>query len=203
MVSINTFASQAPAMDPTGKPGANAGLKLTSVAQSASAKPLKDAIDKFGAPPSKNYYTNWDAGLAQVGDGYDVVLFLTDGDPTTYGNGGVTTNGSSNIRTVEESIHSANKVKATGAQVIAVGIGSGVSSDDSKQRLELISGTNDFFTSGFDTLGKELTNLATKDCNGTVTVVKSIQDGPGDPTCRGRLGIRHEHRLRDRRFQWR
>lgn len=188
-ISLHTFASSAPAQNSEGSTSNNATMPLTPVAQKADAEKLKSKIDGFGKSKDSNGRgTNWDRGLAQVGTNYDVVLFLTDGDPTFYGVGdktGGSAGGSGNstsLREVEEAIHSANKLKASNAKVIAVGIGSGIDSAAGKQRLELISGTNDFFTSGFDTLGKELTNLATKDCNGTVTVVKSIQDAAGNVT---------------------
>lgn len=198
-IAIKTFASQAPAKDPAGKDnvGVNAGVALTSVAQTADATKLKKAIDGFGPPPESNYYTNWDAGLAQVEtDKYDVVLFLTDGDPTTYGPGTKTTSGNATLQTVEEAIYSANNLKAPkknpipkgddlpGTRVIAVGINKNKNGfpEANKQRLRLISGPeedSDFFTADFDSLGETISGLATKDCEGTVSVVKSIQGDKG------------------------
>ena len=89
--------------------------------------------------------------------GSNVVLFLTDGEPTFYGDGLYgSSNQNADLRKVEESIHSANKIKASGAKVIAVGIGADVNSHANVQRLKLISGPDegtDFFTTGFDQLG--------------------------------------------------
>lgn len=185
-IALHTFASTAPAQNSSPSGSNNATLPLTSVAQTSGASIVKNKIKGFGAVSDpQTGGTNWDQGLSQVGSAYDVVLFLTDGEPTFYGNGLYgSSNQNADLRKVEESIHSANKIKASGAKVIAVGIGPDVNSTANAQRLKLISGTEegtDFFTTGFDQLGTKLTELATKDCNGTVTVVKSVQDGPGDP----------------------
>lgn len=186
-IALHTFASTAPAQNSSTNGSNNAALPLTSVAQANGASIVKNKINGFGAVSDpQTGGTNWDQGLSQVGSAYDVVLFLTDGEPTFYGNGLYgSSNQSADLRKVEESIHSANKIKASGAKVIAVGIGPGVNSTANVQRLKLISGTEegtDFFTTGFDQLGTKLTELATKDCNGTVTVVKSIQDETGNMT---------------------
>lgn len=188
-VALHTFASQAPAQNSKGKTN-NTTLALTSVAQAAGATTVKNKINGYDkSEASTAQGTNWDAGLSQVGAGYDVVLFLTDGDPTWRGTGSSSTNDGSGttttVRKVEEAIYSANKVKATGAKVIAVGIGGSVDTAAGKQRLKLISGSvenSDFFVTGFDQLGTKLTELATANCQGTVTVVKSIQGGDGKIT---------------------
>ena len=192
-IALKTFASRAPAQG-----SANVSVGLTSVAQPAGAEALKNKINAFTIPQdSKDYYTNWDAGLSQVESGYDVVLFLTDGEPTRYGADALGTGSSATLQGVEEAIHSANKVKATvstapgarptGPKVIAVGIGmgSGTGLAADKERLKLISGPtegSDFFTTEFSNLGQTLKTMATKDCLGTVTVVKEIQEPSGDNT---------------------
>ncbi len=187
-ISLHTFASNAPARNTAGYASNNANLPPVSVAQPSGVTTLKTKISGYDvSSESTARGTNWDEGLSSVGADYDVVLFLTDGDPTWSGSGANATNSGSGTTTtlpkVREAIHSANKIKAAGTKVIAVGIGDGVTSDASKQRLKLISGTEngtDFFTTGFDQLGTKLTELATKDCNGTVTVVKSVQDEAGN-----------------------
>lgn len=181
-IAVHTFASTAPAQNSSEKSSNNASMSLTSVAQANDAQLVKNKINGLGAVSDpQTGGTNWDRGLSQVGEGYDVVLFLTDGEPTFYGAGNDGGNNqASDLRKVEESIHSANKIKASGAKVIAVGIGSDVSSKANVQRLKLISGPNpgsDYFTTGFDELGTKLTELATANCEGTVSVVKSIQNG--------------------------
>lgn len=186
-IALHTFATGAPAKNSTNKTN-NTTLPLTSVALASGSTTVKNKINGYGATAADgDGGTNWDAGLAQVGTGYDVVLFLTDGDPTFRGSNGVNdgSGNTTNARKVEEAIYSANKVKATGAKVIAVGIGGSVNSIAGKQRLELISGpteNSDYFVSGFDQLGAKLTELATTNCQGTVTVVKSIQGGDGKIT---------------------
>ncbi|MFJ6417631.1 hypothetical protein [Paeniglutamicibacter sp. NPDC091659] len=186
-IALKTFASRAPAQGT-----ANASVGLTSVAQPAGAEALKSKINGFTIPQSSSdYYTNWDAGLSQIEPGYDVVLFLTDGEPTRYGANASGSGTSATLQSVEPAVYSANQVKAgvngNGAKVIAVGIGmgSGTSLAADKQRLELISGTDegsDYFTTEFSNLGQTLKTMATKDCLGTVTVVKEIQEPTGGNT---------------------
>ena len=81
--------------------------------------------------------TNWDAGLWEAAEGsaayaYDVVFVLTDGNPT-YSNNGNNTAGSGSLtsfRELERAVFSANAIKKTGARVITVGIGTGLSNDN-------------------------------------------------------------------------
>lgn len=185
-ISLKTFASRSPAKDNKNTPASNSQTGLISVAQTTGADSLRNTISNFTGVNSPYYFTNWDKGLAQTDNDYDVLLFLTDGDPTTFGDGSHKTSGqgtSPDIRTVEEAIHSANQAKANGTQVIAVGIGNDMNQADNEQRLKLISGPDknkDYFITGFNNLGEQLKALAAKDCNGTVTVRKEVELPNGD-----------------------
>ena len=79
--------------------------------------------------------TNWEDGLKQVADynaahptdPYDVIYFITDGNPTVYNNpSGQPNSGNSGaeseMRDLEAAVLMANTVKAQGTRVIAVGI---------------------------------------------------------------------------------
>src|SRR5690625_4086765 len=179
-VALYSFASAAPAQGPT-----NGGLPLTSVATPEGAALLQAQINGFAQTPSGGGGTNWDRAFHQVaesGEEFDVVLFLTDGQPTFHrdrqGPGDVAT-----IEEVNEAILSANAVKATGAQVILVGIGPEAFLPGASIRIPLVAGPDegeDFYRSEFEQPGETLEQIATEDCAGTLTVVKELQDADGE-----------------------
>ncbi|MEE6273826.1 hypothetical protein V2J56_10765, partial [Georgenia sp. MJ206] len=185
-IALHTFATDAPAVG-----AANGGMSLTSVATEAGASELTTRINGFtatgGDPNNRAGGTNWDRGFHQVvesGEVYDVVLFLTDGAPTFhrngYGDGGTT-----NIREVNEAILSANAVKATGAQVVLVGIGPDAFLPGAAIRIPLVSGPTegvDYYRTQFDQLAQTLQEIATANCEGTLTVVKELVDTAGTVT---------------------
>lgn len=173
-IAVYTFATAAPAAG-----SANATLDPTSVATPGGAATVKSKIAGLQDTPNTNDGgTNWDRGLAQVPSGFDAVVFLTDGDPTFAGSPASGPGNATNLSMVEEAVHSANKVKATGARMLVVGFGGSVDSAPGRQRLSLISGPvqgDDYYTSGFGALNDVLKELATKACKGTLTVVKRVQ----------------------------
>ncbi|MEE6274420.1 vWA domain-containing protein [Georgenia sp. MJ206] len=180
-IAVYTFAGTAPATGP-----ANSPLPSTSVSSAAGAAAVTGKINSLtDTLVHDDGGTNWDRGLHQVaesGETYDVVLFLTDGSPTTYrdqdGTGSDTT-----TREVEEAVHSANAVKATGARVVAVGIGADAGGTAAERRLALISGPSegsDYYTTGFDGLAETLEQIASAGCAGTLTVVKEVETLGGD-----------------------
>ncbi|WP_454085460.1 DUF7927 domain-containing protein [Georgenia sp. Marseille-Q6866] len=182
-VALHTFATNAPADGPS-----NAGMSLTSVATADSASALTTRIDGFTATPDNNDGgTNWDRGFAQVaeaGEQYDVVLFLTDGAPTFHRNA-FGTGSTTNIREVNEAILSANAVKATGAQVVLVGIGPDATLPGAGIRIPLVSGPTageDYFVTQFAELAETLEAIATANCAGTLTVVKEVAGLDGTVT---------------------
>ncbi|WP_066461043.1 VWA domain-containing protein [Sanguibacter suarezii] len=166
-VALFTFSSLAPA-------AGNPNLAATPVSTAASAETVKSQINSYTASGG----TNWDRGIYQVASdpaGYDVAVVITDGNPTFYGNqegpGGYT-----RLRETENGIFSANAVKAQGTHMLAVGVGSGVSSAGSGLNLRAISGTTlgtDYFQAAdYEDAEEELRALALGNCAGTVTVVK-------------------------------
>ncbi len=174
-IGLYTFATTGPAAG-----NANRTEPLTSVASGAGPQTLRNRIDGLAAPsPTAQGYTNWDMGLAQVdAAGVDAVIFLTDGDPTAYRNqpGSGTT---ATLRTVEEAIHSANKVKAD-SHLIVVGIGGSVGTNEGKKRLSLLS--SDYHTASFEEVGELLREIALENCLGTLTVVKQERGYDGTLT---------------------
>ena len=162
-IALFSFATTAPG-------GTTAGLAPVSNPTEATA--LKTAIDSM---VQSGGYTNWDAGLyqiAQSAQSFDAVMFLTDGDPTRYGNGG---SGSSvTIRNIEEAVHSANAVKAKGTRIVGVGIG--VPSGSEKNLIAVTGPTegSDYFKTTFDGLNAKLKEIIAQQCGGKVIVQKQI-----------------------------
>lgn len=142
-----------------------------------------------GLPSQGDGYTNWDGALRlvkQTGN-YDMVLFLTDGDPTTYGVTGSDTNTSVQFRMVEQAAMSANALKAStgpsGGHTKIVGVGVGLTSG-SDQNLKAITGPtlgDDYFLAAdFNALQAKLQEIAVKNCGGSLTVVKKTIDAAGN-----------------------
>src|SRR5690606_21377758 len=83
--------------------------------------------------------------VAAQSGAYDILVVLTDGNPTVYGASGTqtwTTN-----RHVEEAVYSANAVKNEGTQILAFGVGdfiAGVSGDN----LRAVSGPEEWTGTG-------------------------------------------------------
>ena len=82
-VSTFTFASNAPAAGTN-----NATLPLTSVSTAAGATAVKNRINGMSKPGGNDGGTNWDRGIYQVAQSassFDVLMVITDGNPTFYG----------------------------------------------------------------------------------------------------------------------
>lgn len=160
-------------------------LNLTSIAASQTA--VNNSINSL--PSSGDGFTNWDDAMRKVAfngtEAYDVVLFLTDGDPTVSGTGGANEETDIGFRNLEEGIFSANAVKSMNGpagsrtKVVAVGIGLAANSD---LNLRAISGpvaNEDFYTTNFAGLSAKLHDIALANCGGSVTIVKKTVDANG------------------------
>ncbi|MHB9759788.1 hypothetical protein ACYBSK_35865 [Streptomyces sp. BYX5S] len=148
-----------------------------------------------GADAYKNLYkdwelgsgTNWDQGLnavAQADPVYDLVVVLTDGNPTRFSKPYEGDGSHTHFADVEGGIFAANAVKAEGSRVVAVGVGKGVEGV-SGLNLRAISGqeaftgsnptTADYYqTDDFAAAGEALHNMALTHCDGTLSVIKQI-----------------------------
>jgi Prealbumin-like fold domain/von Willebrand factor type A domain len=179
-VAVYTFASHAPASKP-----ANSNMPLTSVATQASANTVTSKINGLTVESGNEAGTNWDQGLWQVASSserYDVTLVLTDGNPTFYGPKASGPGSTTRFIEVENGMFSANALKAKSTNIIAVGIGKDLRSTNN---LAAISGpvpNKDYFTTDFSALERLLTELAEKNCLGTVNVIKEVipDTDPGD-----------------------
>ncbi len=198
-VGVYTFATFAPATNGSGgtvnhptipgsQPAANFALPATPIATPGGATTVNQRIAGLTRVASASGGTNWDQGLSQlVRPGqphYNAVLFITDGDPTTWGPNNNGSGTSTDDTTVNAAITSANGVKAAGTRVIAVGVSN--TTGPSVQRLQYISGptaNSDYFVTNWDALQDTLVSIATEACKGTITVVKQIRnlDGTTSP----------------------
>ncbi len=162
---------------------AQAVLGPTAVSEPAGVDEVHDAINGLSAGGG----TNWDAGLFKVATApvpYDVVVMLTDGNPTFYGPGSHPQGPGNFTRfiEVENGVFSANAVKAVGTKVVAVGVGAGISG--SALNLEAISGPIrgvDFIQTDYAALAAVFRALALANCAGTITVVKKVIPPGGTP----------------------
>ncbi|WP_166848387.1 VWA domain-containing protein [Isoptericola sp. BMS4] len=143
--------------------------------------------------------TNWDQGLwavAQADPDYELVIMITDGNPTRFSaDPRLGTGGTTHFRDVENGIYSANAVKATGSRLLALGVGSGID-DVTRLNLRALSGetfydgTNaadaDYYDlADFETAGSALRDLVLGGCEGRVNVTKAVvpaENAAGDVT---------------------
>lgn len=193
--AANTFADSL-----VGTPSRMAVFSFSATSPSAGADAnhpdLISVSTQAGADQFKAQYqdwqtasgTNWDQGLFQIASAaprYEVLVVLTDGNPTRYGADPVRGDGSrTHFRDVETGIFSANAVKAEGTRVIAVGVGRGVSGI-SALNLRSISGPTafdgdnvdeaDYYqTANYAQAAQALRDLALAQCTGALTVTKQI-----------------------------
>ena len=167
-------------------PGAGASNhpNLLPVTTSAQATTFRNQYSGWGSGGG----TSWDRGLAEVtasGVPFDLVVMLTDGNPTVYGVPPVTTpptvalgdSAFNSYQDVDSGIFSANQLKATGARVIALGIGPAVTAA-SELNLRAITGVTkgeDYFRlADFAEASEQLAALANATCQGSLEVQKMI-----------------------------
>ncbi|MCL3838415.1 prealbumin-like fold domain-containing protein [Aeromicrobium duanguangcaii] len=165
---------------------------LTSVATQQGADAFKARYQSWTSGGG----TNWDRGLAAAAEAapnYDLVVVITDGNPTFYSQPQQGPGNFSRIREMENGVFSANALKAQDTRVLAVGVGAGVSNPATAQNLRAISGptaydgsnadTADYFqVANYDAVGAALRQLALGDCEDTLSVIKQIVGPDGDIT---------------------
>jgi len=179
-VALFSFGTTAPAIG-------NTNHGLTPVSTQSGVNTVNNWIENVKISSAE--YTNWDRGIYQVAEQqadlpagqkmYDLVIVLTDGNPTRYGAGTATTGSPTRFAEVEQAIFSANALKARGTRVVAVGVGDGVT--EAQPNLAAISGptaNSDYFTVGWAEAAATLSQFAVMGCSsatsGTVTVLKEV-----------------------------
>ncbi|WP_402840253.1 VWA domain-containing protein [Microbacterium sp. GXS0129] len=166
-VGVYTFAQSAPSSS-----GGN--LAATQVATTAGADAVRSHIDSFTTPSGG---TNWDAGLAQIPTGtYEAVIVVTDGNPTYFGSPATGPGNFTRFRETENGVFSANRLKAAGTRVIALGVGDGVGGPaDNLRAISGPSAGSDYFqTADFTAAKSVIRQFALGDCLGSLSVVKQV-----------------------------
>ena len=97
----------------------------------AGATTVNGCINGLGAAGGNDGGTNWDRGVRQVAQSaaaFDVVVIITDGNPTFYGNPGkgrAAAPGSARSRTASSP---PTPSRPKGTRIVAFGVGDGVGS---------------------------------------------------------------------------
>lgn len=177
-VGVFTFATFAP--DRT-----NADIAKTSVSTGSGAAFVKNSIDQIRRVPSNVGGTNWDAALRQIPQStYDIVLFVTDGNPTAYGTPGSWGNSdygtSSDPIDLSTAVTAADALKSSGTFVIGLAVGSAINLPNIKAISGARQGTDYFQVNNYDQLTAQLAEIALKNCQGTVSIVKQVRDLDGN-----------------------
>jgi uncharacterized repeat protein (TIGR01451 family) len=144
-------------------------------------------------------WTNWEDAFKKVresntqGTRADLVVFVTDGDPTAHNNAGkqpTTGLTEGDVTAMRPAALEADLVKGQGSHVFMVGVGSAVTKPTSASRLTAVSGFDRFpptefskadytLVENFDDLAAALRKVATELCQASVTVTKLVDEGNG------------------------
>ncbi len=194
-VTVHTFATDA-------NSNTNASQTVNRTFNMALGASETTRFTNWASGWSANGWTNWDRGLAAAyGDNSDLVVFITDGNPTHRGDGATSSTPSGVVsgnvvnwlRDVEAGVFAANLLKApgvraavpTGSHVLAIGVGTGVTTPGSLLNLQAVSGERRFLvnthsigdadymaTTDFGPVKTALRTLALKNCTPSLNVTK-------------------------------
>ena len=148
---------------------------------------------------SPNGFTNWEAAFQEVreantqGTRADLVVFITDGDPTARNNPPnppITGLVEGDATALRRAAIEADSVKGQGSHVFALGVGSAVTDAASASRLTAISGFDQYpgtefgkadytLVQKFADLAQALRAIAVELCEASVTVTKLVDEGDG------------------------
>jgi LPXTG-motif cell wall-anchored protein len=160
---------------------ATAAVAYTNVADSALISYIDNTYKAYTAP---QYWTNWDTALGTAGSGFtaaDAVIFITDGNPTTYGDGSDTAD---NVTHWDFSTGKAQpsaaalKVKTIGT-VFGIGAGDGFTDplpvgDDPVQPIgRLSSVVDEGRVTTFDELTSALPEIIAEICKASISIDKT------------------------------
>ena len=185
-VNLFTFGNDAPATG-QGSPNTN-----SFVATPGNIKAFENRVKALAV--SGTQYTNWDAGLDYVAKnavGADVAIVLTDGNPTRSRSG--SNSAWTYFGQLEEAIFSANAIKGNGTQILAFGVGNGISDTVGGDNLAAVSGQKQWtgkgkigdsdyaITSDWDLVSQQLAAMANGlGCAASITVEKTEIDAEGN-----------------------
>ena len=182
-VSMHNFASKAPATS-----GAqNAPTPLTAL-DAAGVAAIGDWVRGVQRPSSAQAGTNWDRAFSAVQaapETYDALLFVTDGNPTQYGDPVRGPGNSTDTATITAAVESANALKGAGTRIVGVGLTDNLSDlNQFREHMEQISGPtegSDYLSTNFNGLADVLLTLIADNCAAApdITLVKDgvLADG--------------------------
>jgi len=199
-VALYTFGSDSPA------PGfaTESNSALMPVGTPAEATTFKNRYGYWVTKTWPTNFTNWDRGFAAVAesnpdasdpDHFELVVLLTDGNPTVYGPSPTqlgnpnalkdANSGYTRFRELGDGLASSNSVKGQGTRVLAVGVGAGVAGPGAAENLRTISGrfaydgtnilTADYVqTDDFAGAGEAMRNVVFESCAPTISITKRL-----------------------------
>lgn len=145
-------------------------ITITGTVNPGGATTVNNAINAL----QTGTYTNWDAAfrlVAVLNPLADVVVFLTDGNPTAYNVSPVVSGTNITFDTIGNAVASANVVKSINSRMTKI-IGVGIGNDLTIGNIKLISGPNlddDYFTANsFNSLILTLNQIAIKLCGNPI-----------------------------------
>lgn len=170
-MSVFSFSAVSPGGGASNHP---ALLPVSSAAEAAVFKAQYENWTSGGG-------TSWDRGLAAAansGNDYDLVVLLTDGNPTVYGaTPGAGSSAFNSFQDIDAGIFSANQLKAGGTRVVALGAGPAITAASSFN-LRAVSGPTEnvdyFRATDFTVAAQILADLAVANCQGSIQVQKMI-----------------------------
>ena len=131
--------------------------------------PSKAATSTLTPPAGDDGFTNWDAALRAArtapGGAPDLVVVLTDGNPTVWGVPVVTATVVTGLDQIVAGVRAANALKAHGTRVVAIGVGDAF--EVAATNLAAISGPSagaDYSLTSFAGLPETLARLAGQLC---------------------------------------
>ncbi|WP_181036100.1 LPXTG cell wall anchor domain-containing protein [Arthrobacter sp. N199823] len=169
----------------------NASIAKSSVSTTNGANTVNTKIGQFSRVPTSVGGTNWDAALRQIPTSqYDIVLFVTDGNPTAYGTPNSNANQSvprnntdfglrSDAVDLSTAVTAADALKNSGTFVMGLGVGADINMANIQAISGPVSGADYFKIDDYDKLTAKLTEIALKNCQGTVSVVKQVRELDG------------------------
>ncbi|MGB9356948.1 MAG: SdrD B-like domain-containing protein, partial [Acidimicrobiia bacterium] len=158
----------------------NAGW--TDISSSANATAFNTALGSFSpwSGPNDQGGTNWEDGfntadplLPRPDTKPDLILFMTDGNPTTY-NGSDDLGSSPGTDDLWSGMREANQHKSEGTRVVGIGIGDGLSETNIAKISGPEKGSDYFLAADFDDLEDILVDIALSACTSSVTVHKYL-----------------------------
>lgn len=150
---VYTFGTFAP-------DGTNASIPKTSVSTANGAASVNTKIGNVNRVPESVGGTNWDAALRNIPrPGYDAVLF-------------------DNID-LSRAVTAADALKTSGTFAMGLGVGSSVNSSNIQAISGINTGTDYFQISDYAKLTAKLKEIALKNCQGTVSIVKQVRELDG------------------------